>query len=192
MAPPSAKVKVLFSAGAIARRVARLAKAIGADMGDEVHLIAILKGSFVFAADLIRALHRVGLKPRVDFITLASYGAGKTGAARISVNRALSDNVRGKAVLLVDDILETGRTLAKAKRILLARGAAVVKVCVLLDKSAHRRPVIAADFVGFPSPDRFVVGYGLDCAHYYRELPFVGVIAGHKQTPGRPTRRKGR
>jgi hypoxanthine phosphoribosyltransferase len=187
MAPPPRKVKVLYTAGVIARRVARLAKAIGAEIGDDVHLIAILKGSFVFAADLIRALHRAGLRPRVDFITLSSYGAGTTGAARIAVNRALGDNVRGRPVLLVDDILETGRTLAKAKRILLAKGAASVRVCVLLDKSAHRRPVIAADYVGFACPDQFVVGYGLDFAHHYRELPFVGVINHPKRARGKPT-----
>jgi hypoxanthine phosphoribosyltransferase len=179
--PPRDTVKVLYAAGAIARRVARLAKAIAAELGGDIHLIAILKGSFVFAADLIRALHRAGLRPRVDFITLSSYGAGSTGNARIAVNRALSDELRGRSVLLVDDILETGRTLAKAKRILLRRGAAGVKICVLLDKSAHRQPVIAADFVGFECPDRFVVGYGLDFAHHYRELPYVGVIARAKR-----------
>ena len=176
MSGPSARVEVLFSAAAIAARVENLAAEITAAMGADVHLIAVLKGSFVFAADLIRALHRAGMRPRIDFLTLSSYGVGTASSGVVRADRDITDDVSGRRLLLVDDILETGRTLAAAKAKLMEQGAAVVRVCVFLDKSAGRNAALAADFVGFTCPDRFVVGYGLDYAHYFRELPFIGYI----------------
>ncbi len=176
MSGPSARVEVLFPAVEIAARVEAVAAEITAAMGSDVHLIAVLKGSFVFAADLIRALHRAGMRPRIDFLALSSYGVGTTSSGVVRADRDITDDVRGRRLLLVDDILETGRTLAAAKTRLMEQGAAVVRVCVLLDKSAGREGALAADFVGFRCPDRFVVGYGLDYAHYYRELPFIGYI----------------
>jgi hypoxanthine phosphoribosyltransferase len=176
MIRPAASVETLFSAGSIAERVETLAREITAAMGPDVLLVAVLKGSFVFAADLIRALHRAGMRPRIDFMGLSSYGDAAASSGNVVITRDISDDVAGAQLLLVDDILETGRTMAFARKILLARGAAAVRLCVLLEKPGKRARAIEADFVGFTCPDRFVVGYGLDYAHYYRELPYIGCL----------------
>lgn len=175
MAGPLADIEVLYSAAEIARRVEALAQAIASDLGPELLLVAVLKGSFVFAADLLRALHFAGLKPEVDFMTLSSYGAGTKSSGLVRIGRDVEEEVDGRRVLLIDDILESGRTLAFAKARLEARGAEV-RICVLLDKPLGGERRIAADYVGFHCPDRFVVGYGLDHAHRYRELPYIGVL----------------
>jgi hypoxanthine phosphoribosyltransferase len=167
---------VLFDAGAIARRVNELARRIAADMPSEFLVVVVLKGSFVFAADLIRALDSAGATARVDFITLASYGAGTESAGSVALVRDLSEDVAGQRVLLVDDIVDTGRTLKFAKEELLRRGATEVRTCLLLDKAARRVVEMMPDYAGFEIPDRFVVGYGLDLAHYYRGLPYIGVV----------------
>lgn len=167
---------VLFSAAEIEDRVHRLAEDIAQDVGAEMSVVAILKGSFVFTADLLRALHHCGTRPRIDFMTLSSYGTGTKSSGQVEIVRDVVDNLSGQRVLLIDDILESGRTLAFAKAHLEAQGAETVKVCVLLDKPGKRATQIDADYVGFVSPDRFVVGYGLDYAHYYRELPYIGVL----------------
>ncbi|RXF70844.1 hypoxanthine phosphoribosyltransferase [Hansschlegelia zhihuaiae] len=170
------RVNVLFSAEAIAKRNADLAREIAALGTERLLVVAVLKGSFVFAADLIRALHAAGLAPEVEFISLSSYRdqTASTGAVRI-VHDVDSD-IAGRDVLLVDDILESGRTLAFAKDLMAARGARRVLSCVLLEKPHKRAVRIDADLVGFRCPDQFVVGYGMDVAHAYRELPFVGVV----------------
>ena len=167
---------MLFDAAEIARRVDALAGEIARDIRGDLLAVVILKGSFVFAADLIRALERAGLSPQVDFITLASYGAGSESAGRVSLVRDLSEDVRGRTVLIVDDIVDTGRTLKFAREELLGRGAAAVRTCLLLDKRAKRNVAIEPDYVGFAIEDRFVVGYGLDLAHRYRGLPYIGVV----------------
>ena len=174
--PPNRRVKVLFSAEEIAARIDALASEIAAKMGPEALVVTILKGSFVFTADLMRALHRAGMRLEVDFLTLASYGTGTTSSGRAEIVRDLTEPVAGREVLLIDDILESGRTLAAARELLLGRGAAGVRPCLLLDKTGKRVCEIEADFVGFNCPDRFVVGYGLDYAHAYRELPFIGTL----------------
>jgi hypoxanthine phosphoribosyltransferase len=174
--PPNRRVDVLFSAEKIASRIESLAKEVAASMGAEAVVVTILKGSFVFAADLMRALHRAGMHLEVDFLTLSSYGAGTTSSGRAEIVRDLTEPVTGREVLLIDDILESGRTLAAAKELLMQRGAAKVRPCVLLDKPGKRARQIDADFVGFVCPERFVVGYGLDYAHAYRELPFIGTL----------------
>lgn len=171
-------LEVLFSAAQIERRVAGLAEAIAQEMGPDIAIVAVLKGSFVFTADLLRALHHRGVRPRIDFMTLSSYGTGTESKGEVEIARDVVDDLHGFRVLLIDDILESGRTLAFAKDHLLAQGALEVRPCVLLDKPDKRVAEIEADYVGFVSPDRFVVGYGLDYAHYYRELPFIGVLGG--------------
>ena len=177
MAQPEAhRIEPLFSAEQIARRVEAMAGEIAAVMPGEVLVVAILKGGFVFAADLIRALHSAGMHPRVDFMTLSSYGTGKTSRGEVTIARDIGDDVSGGDVLIVDDILESGRTVAAAKDLLLERGARSVKVCMLLDKPGKRKVDCEADFCGFVVSDQFVVGYGLDYAHYYRDLPFIGTI----------------
>jgi len=177
MTTPQSQLEILYSAAEIEQRNRDLASAIAADLGPELLLVAILKGSFVFAADLMRALHHAGLRPQVDFMTLSSYGTGMESSGRVEIRRDIDETLSGRNVLLVDDILESGRTLAFAKDELTRRGASV-KLCVLLEKPGKRKVAIDADYVGFICPDRFVVGYGLDYAHYYRELPYIAVIEG--------------
>ena len=174
--PDKHHVEVLFDAETIAARNHELALEVVAARPEKLVVIAVLKGSFVFAADLIRAMHDVGLAPEVEFITLSSYRDARVSAGHVTVLRDIDSEVRGRDVLLVDDILESGRTLAFAKDLLAARGARRVLVCVLLEKPHKRAVQIEADFVGFKCPDYFVVGYGMDVQHAFRQLPFIGYI----------------
>jgi len=169
-------VEVLFDAQTIANRNRELAAEIVAAQPERLVVISILKGSFVFAADLIRAMHDAGLAPEVEFITLSSYRDARVSSGQVTVLRDIDSDVRGRDVLLIDDILESGRTLAFAKDLLAARGARRVLVCVLLEKPHKRVVQVTADFVGFQCPDYFVVGYGMDVSHAYRQLPFIGHI----------------
>ena len=173
-------IERLIAADEIALRVTTLAEEIVQKMPHDLMIVSLLRGSFVFTADLIRALHTAGggkMRPQVDFMTLASYGSGTTSSGDIQVARDLKDDVEGRDVLIVDDILESGRTLTYAKEIIIARKARSVKIAVLLEKPGKRKvDNISADFVGFVIPDKFVIGYGLDYANYYRELPYIGVI----------------
>lgn len=171
-------IGVLFSAGAIAARNADLAREIALAGYRDLLVVAVLKGSFIFAADLLRALHGAGLSPEVDFISLSSYGTGTVSTGRITVLRDIETDVAGRDVLLVDDILETGRTIGFARDLMLRRGARRTGIAVLLDKKGSSRRAVEADHVGFPCPNAFVVGYGMDSAHAFRELPFVGLIEG--------------
>lgn len=170
------RIRVLFSAEAIAARESELAQEIAAGKPDRLLVIAVLKGSFVFAADLIRALDRAGLEPEVEFMSLSSYLEGTISTGTVRVVHDIESPVAGRDVLLVDDILESGRTLTYAKDLLAARGARTVKTCVLLEKPGKRAVHLVPDHVGFVCPDVFVVGYGMDVAHAWRQLPFVGVI----------------
>ena len=170
------QVKVLFDEKTIADRTTELAHEIAASDPKDLLVVAILKGSFMFAADLLRALHRVGLEPHVEFIHLSSYGKGKISSGSVTILKDIESSVKGRDILLVDDILESGRTLAFAKDLLVARQARRVLVCALLQKPGKREVDVEADFVGFVCPDLFVVGYGMDVAHAYRELPFIGHI----------------
>jgi len=171
------RIDTLFNAAQIAARNEALAAEITTAKLDHLLIVAVLKGSFVFAADLIRALHAAGMSPEVDFISLSSYRAGTTSSGQVTILRDVESEVRDRNVLLVDDILESGRTLAFAKDLMAARRAKVVRTCVLLNKPGKRAADIDADYVGFECPDLFVVGYGMDMAHSFRELPFVGVVS---------------
>ena len=170
------RLRVLFDADSIAARNRALAEEIRAVGPERLLVVAVLKGSFIFAADLIRALHGVGLAPEVEFISLSSYREGTTSAGVVTILRDVESDVRGRDVVLVDDILESGRTLAFAKDLFAARGARRVLICVLLEKPGKRAVALEADFVGFRCPDLFVVGYGMDVGHAFRQLPFVGVV----------------
>jgi hypoxanthine phosphoribosyltransferase len=170
-------VEILFSASAIARRNLALAKDIAGRDYNDLLVISILKGSFIFAADLIRAMHDAGISPEVEFIFISSYGAGTT-AGEIRVLRDIDNDVTGRDILLIDDILESGNTLKYTRDLMLSRGAKNVDIAVLLDKRMRRKADIEPDFVGFDCPDHFVVGYGMDVAHAFRELPFVGIVKG--------------
>ena len=130
----------------------------------------------MFAADLIRALERAGASAQVDFISLSSYGTGTQSSGSVSLTHDLVEDVAGRPVLIVDDVLESGRTLAFARDTLRSRGAQSVRTCLLLDKPGKRNVPIEADYVGFTIGDSFVVGYGLDLAHRYRGLPYIGIV----------------
>jgi hypoxanthine phosphoribosyltransferase len=169
-------LRVLYDAKAIARRNRAMAREIAAAGYRDLLVISVLKGSFVFAADLIRALHAVGLAPEVEFISVSSYGTGTKSSGKVKLVRDIDSNVEGRDVLLIDDILESGRTLSFVKKLLVKRGAGRVGVAVLLDKPGKLAQPMAADHVGFTCPDLFVVGYGMDVAHAFRELPYVGVV----------------
>ena len=121
--------------------------------------------------------------PQVEFVHLSSYRTGTVSTGQVEILRDVQSEVRGRDVLLVDDILESGRTLVFAKDLLMARGAKRVMTTVLLEKPGKRAVTIDADFVGFACPDAFVVGYGMDAAHAYRQLPFVGVVDFHDSEP---------
>jgi hypoxanthine phosphoribosyltransferase len=189
MSQPERRVEVLFPADAIAARVEELAQEITVSLGRDVHLISVLKGSFIFAADLVRALHRAGMRPRIDFLALSSYGADEQSSGTVKMLGNIVDNLAGRTVLLIDDIWQSGRTLTFARDLLQARGVRAVKCCVLLLKAQpDSNPDIGfrpgsnpdagfrPDFSGFSCPDRFVVGYGLDYAHDYRDLPYIGAL----------------
>lgn len=170
------RIGVLFPAEHIAARVTAVAQAIAERQPVNLVVVPILKGSFVFAADLIRAMHHAGLSPEVDFMILSSYRKSTKSSGQVTVLRDIETDVRGRDVLLIDDILESGRTLAFAKDLLSARGARNTLTAVLLNKPGHLAANITADFQGFACPDKFVVGYGMDMAHQFRELPFVGYV----------------
>lgn len=168
---------VLFDEPRISARITEIASDIHAAKFTDLLIVSVLKGSFIFAADLLRALYSAGVSPEVEFISLSSYRAGTESSGEVKILRDIESNVVKRDVLLLDDILESGRTLAFAKDLMAARGANSVKTCVLLEKPGKRATAIDADFVGFECPDLFVVGYGMDMAHRFRELPFVGVVA---------------
>lgn len=164
---------VLITERQIARRVAALAQEIERDFsGRETVIVSLLNGTVMFLSDLIRNL---SLPLRLDFIGVSSYGAG-TESGELMFTKELRLDVRGRDVLLVDDILDTGKTMVRVLEKLQALKPRRIKTCVLLNKAARRVEEIEADYVGFEIPDSFVVGYGLDFAERYRNLPFVGVL----------------
>jgi hypoxanthine phosphoribosyltransferase len=169
-------IRILFSEEQIARRNRELAEAVKARSPNNLLVVAIMKGSFMFAADLIRAMHRIGMSPQVEFMHLSSYHKGTVSTGKVDILRDIDSPVQGRDVLIVDDILESGRTIVFAKDLIMARGARTADVCVLLEKPGKRAVQLSAEHVGFICPDRFVVGYGMDVAHSYRELPYVGVV----------------
>ncbi len=174
--PDRPKVSIRFSAAEIATRVDEMALDLAGKLPADTLVVSVLKGSFVFAADLIRALSRAGADWSMDFITLSSYGSGTQTSGSVRVVRDVVDDVRGRHVLLVDDILESGFTLSFARNLLQERKASHVWICTLLDKPDKRRTQLEADFVGFHAGDEFLVGYGLDWAHRFRGLPYIGVV----------------
>ena len=165
--------RVLISERQIARRVGELSAEIQRDFaGREMVVVSLLNGTVMFLADLMR---RLTLPMRMDFIGVSSYGPGAT-PGELVFTKELRLDVRGRDVLLVDDILDTGRTLAKVLARLRALQPRRIKVCVLLDKTARRVEPVRADYAGFEIPDYFVVGYGMDFAERFRNLPFIGVL----------------
>ena len=167
---------VLISQRQIATRVASLARMIEADFsGKEMVVVSLLNGTVMFLADLIRHL---SLPLRLDFMGVSSYGSG-TESGNLVYTKDLRLDVHNRDVLLVDDILDTGKTLSNVVGKLSLLKPRQIKTCVLLNKAARRTENIHADYVGFEIPDLFVIGYGLDFAERYRNLPFVGVLHPH-------------
>jgi hypoxanthine phosphoribosyltransferase len=167
--------RVLLSAETIRARVAELVGEISADWDEEEPVIvALLKGSVVFLADLIRGFDR---PIAFDFIGVASYGDGASPGETLTFTKELSLDIAGRRVLVVDDILDTGRTMRRVLEYLESFAPSSVRVCVLLDKRARRQAAVEPDYRGFEIDDEFVVGYGMDYADRFRNLPYIGVLA---------------
>ncbi len=167
-------MKRLLGEKEIQRGVRRLARKISRDFeGREVLLVGILKGAFIFMADLARML---AVPVKMDFVGLASYGAGTKSAGEIRLTKDLETSLKGKDVLVVEDIIDTGLTMQYLFRRLKARRPRSLKSVALLDKPSRRRVRFQADYVGFTIENHFVVGYGLDCNEEYRNLPGIYVI----------------
>lgn len=171
-----AEIIKLFDEHDIASRIDEVARRAVARLPNDFVIVGLLVGSFVFVADFIRALYRAGCNPSVEFIRLASYGIGRQSSGNLRVIGETELDLAGRAVLLIDDIVDTGRTLLYARNLLLEKKAASVLSCALIDKPNRREVAIDPDFVGFTAPDVFIVGYGIDYAHQYRHLPFIGMI----------------
>ena len=168
--------RVLITEDQIARRILVLAREIERDFrGREMVVVSLLNGTVMFLADLIRHL---SLPLRLDFMGVSSYGAG-TESGDLVFTKELRLDVRGRDVLLVDDILDTGKTMSRVLPKIRVLKPRRIKICVLLDKPSRRTEGVEADYVGFQIPDFFVIGYGLDFAERYRNLPFVGVLHPH-------------
>ena len=166
--------RVLFPEEALRARVGELAQQINRDLaGKEPVLISVLRGSFIFMADLVRAIE---LPCRVDFMAVSSYGSGTTSSGQVKITKDLSESIEGRDVLVVEDILDSGNTLSYLLKLLQARRPASIRLCTLLDKPSRRTKPIQADYVGFQVEDLFVVGYGLDYAERYRNLPYIGIL----------------
>jgi len=166
-----ANLEVLFDRAAIAHRVAELGRQLSADYaGRELLVVGVLNGAFIFTADLVRALD---LPVTVDFIRVASYREATCSSGQICLRQDLAEPVAGRHLLLVEDIVDTGRTLTWLKNHLLAHQPASLQVCALLDKRERREVAASVDYAGFPVAEGFLVGYGLDYCGRYRQLPDI-------------------
>ncbi len=170
------RITRLYDEAEIAERVAALAGEIAAAVPPDVVLVGLLKGCFMFAADLVRALYPLGLSPRIEFVRLSSYGMEKKSSGSVRLIGAMPGDLAGQSILLVDDIVDTGRSMVKALDLLSAEGAGRAWTCALVDKPSRREVAFEADFVGFTVPDLFVVGYGIDYREKHRHLPYIGTV----------------
>jgi hypoxanthine phosphoribosyltransferase len=169
-------IETLFSEERIQDRVAKLGEEITADYRDhQLVLVTVLRGSIFFATDLAR---RILLPLSMDFLSISSYGEGSEGVVRIT--KDLEENIAGKDVILVEDIIDTGFTVKYLMRTLLSRNPKSIEVCVLLDRTARRIIELDLKYVGFEIQDKFVVGYGLDFKQQFRNLPYIGVVQPDK------------
>ena len=180
--------RVLFTPEQIKSRVKELGQQISRDFaGEEVVLVGILKGAVIFFADLAREIpgaiccptleaREISLPVRMDFMAISSYGSATKTSGVVRILKDLDKDITGRNVIIVEDIVDSGMSLAFLKENLISRGAKALRVCVLLDKPERRRCPIDVDYRGFEVPDEFVVGYGMDYAERYRELPLIGVL----------------
>jgi hypoxanthine phosphoribosyltransferase len=170
-------VSMLFDAEQIAQRVDELAREIRRKVGGpDLALVGILKGSFMFMADLARALERAGVRPQIEFMRLASYGQKKESSGEVLLLADAPRDFEGRPVVVADDIVDTGLSMDYGRKLLAERNVGAVHTCALLDKPSRRNVDVAVDFVGFTIPDVFVVGYGIDYAEQFRYLPYIGKV----------------
>ena len=167
--------EILFTEEQLKNRVGEIARQIEADYaGKEIMLISVLRGSFIFMADLCRAIR---LSCKVDFMSVSSYGTGTTSSGQVQITKDLTEDITGRHVIVVEDILDSGNTLSYLLKILNHRHPASVRLCTLLDKPDRRTKPVDLHYCGFTSPDAFVVGYGLDYAEKYRNPPYIGRLS---------------
>lgn len=167
-------IRTLITEEEVDRRIEELGKQISADYaGKQVHLICILKGGVFFMCELAK---RITIPVSLDFMSVSSYGDGSVSSGIVKIAKDLDESLEGKEVIIVEDIIDSGRTLAYLFEILKKRGPKSMSICTLLDKPERRERDVKVNYVGFVIPDEFVVGYGLDYAQKYRNLPYIGVI----------------
>jgi len=166
---------VLINEDRLQQRIHELAQQIEEDFRDVERplLLCVLKGAFIFLSDLSRLLE---MPHEIDFMAISSYGAGTTSSGAVRIVLDLKEDIAGRHILIVEDIIDSGRTLDYMRRNLLARSPASVRICTLLNKPSRRAVDVPVDYVGFDIPDEFVVGYGLDFAQLYRNFPFIAVL----------------
>lgn len=168
------EIRVLISEEEVDARIRELGAQISKDYeGEEVHLICILKGSVLFMSELAK---RITVPVTMDFMSVSSYGDGTTSSGFIRIKKELDESIEGKNVIVIEDIIDSGRTLSRLIEVMKERNPKSTKLCTLLDKPDRREYDVHVDYVGFQIPDEFVVGYGLDYAQKYRNLPYVGVV----------------
>ena len=172
---PDIDPNVMLSAEQIQARIAELAAEISRDYppGEDLHLVAILKGAFLFLGDLIRAMPRT---VTIDFMAVSSYAKGTTSSGEVRMIKDLDSGLEGRNVIIVEDIVDTGLTLSYLQEILRARSPRTLRTACLLNKPSRRKVNVNVEYIGFTIEDRFVVGYGLDYAEKYRNLPYLGVL----------------
>ena len=167
-------IRVMLTEEEIDTKIREIAAQITKDYaGKEVHLVCILKGSIFFTCELAK---RIDLPVTLDFMSVSSYGDGTESSGRVKIVKDLDENIEGKDVIVVEDIVDTGRTLSHLMEVLRVRKPATLKLCTLLDKPSRRVVEVDVNYTGFAIPDQFVVGYGLDFAQQYRNLPYIGVV----------------
>ena len=167
-------LKVLYTEEEIAQRI----KDMGAEMykdfeGRDPLFVSVLRGAFVFMADIVRACQ---VKSDVEFIAVSSYGNGTSSTGAVQITHDIQQDITGRELIVIEDILDSGNTLNFLKQYFITKGAKSVTICTLLDKPSRRAKAITADYIGFVVPDEFVVGYGLDYAQKYRNLPYIGIL----------------
>ena len=170
------KIRVMISEEDVDAKIAEMGKKISEDYaGKQVHLICILKGSVFFMCELAK---RITVPVSMDFMSVSSYGDGTSSSGIVKIAKDLDETLEGKDVIVVEDIIDSGRTLYYLLDVLQTRKPSSMKLCTLLDKPDRRVMDVKVDYVGFAIPDEFVVGYGLDYAQKYRNLPYIGVVEG--------------
>jgi len=168
------KINVMISEADVDARIRQLGEQISKDYeGKQVHLICILKGSVYFTCELAK---RISVPVTMDFMSVSSYGDGTSSSGIVKIAKDLDETIEGKNVIVIEDIIDSGRTLSYLLEILQKRNPSSMKLCTLLDKPDRRVKQVNVDYVGFEIPDEFVVGYGLDYAQKYRNLPYIGIV----------------